>query len=405
MVSSNRIKHWTAISMLLLSTPLHPSFIEQTLGTAVVNDATATYFNPAALTALSQKQLITIGTVARSQFQFSGFTQRIPLGIIESGASTNTSNFILPSLYLGIPVNDRFAAGLAVVINDFNRELDNHSILRYVQASNHTYDIDLVPALGFKVNDFLSIGGHLNFSKAYFLQEPRSGIPSLNIPESRSRNDSQGNSIGWDTGILITPTKSTTIGINYRSALSYHLKGTSTLDGPLMISSDNYHFNYWTPARSVFSLSHFLTKQFGLIGTIQYLQWNIFKESNIYNFATQANSHAIIVPEATIRYHFHNSWLLTLGTIYKISPKWIARVAGTYNQSPSNGQFQIGSGDSFAIGSSMGYQITNNVTIDCSYAHAFFNKEIVNINTAQNNINGINKGDHNSVSLKLTVTA
>lgn len=404
MARSNSFKHYTTLSLLLSSMPLHASFIEQTLGTAVVNDATATYFNPAALTILSQKQLITLGTVARSQLQFSGSAQRKPFGLVESGTSTNLSNFFLPSMYLGIPINDKFAGGFAVVINDFNRELDNHSVLRYIQAPNHTYDIDLVPALGIKVNKFLSIGGHLNFSHAHFLQEPRSGIPSLNIPESRSKNDSRGNSTGWDAGILIKPNKRTAMGFNHRSAISYHLKGSSTLNSPLMISSNNYHFKYWTPARSVFSLSHFINKQFGMIGTIQYLQWDIFKKSNIYNFATQAGSKAIIVPQATIHYHFHNSWLLTLGTIHKISPKWIARIAGTYNQSPADGQFQIGSGDSFAIGSSVGYKVMKNLSIDCSYAHAFFKNKMINIDTAQNNINGINKGDLDAVSLKLTMT-
>lgn len=398
----NGLKHYAGLLTVLLSVPSYASFIEQTLGAAVVNDATATYFNPAALTVLSQKQLITLGTTARSKFQFNGSVQRRPVGLTESGSSLNESSFFLPSMYLGLPLNDKFAGGFAVVINDFNRDIDNQSVLRYVQAPNHTYDIDLIPAVGFKINEFLSIGGNINFSHAHLLQEPRSGIPSLNIPESKSRNDSRGNSTGWDTGILVTPNKSTTLGFNYRSAIRYHLKGSSTLDGPVVISSDNYNFSYWTPARSVFSLSHFLNKQFGLIGTIQYLQWDIFKESGIYNFAAPSGTQAIIVPEATIHYHFHNSWLLTLGTIYKISPEWIARIAGTYNQSPANGQFQIANGDSFAIGSSVGYKVMKNLSIDCSYAHAFFNTNTINIQTAQNQINGINKGSHDSISLKLT---
>lgn len=404
MVSSTRCKQYATILLALLPLPMQASFIEQTLGTAVVNDATASYFNPAALTLLSQKQLITLGTVARARFQFSGSAQKLPFGSLLSGVSTNTSNFFLPSLYLGIPFNERFAGGFAVVINDFNRDLDSHSVLRYVQAPNHTDDIDLIPALGIRINDLLSIGGNINFSHAHLLQEPYFGIPSLNVPESQSKNDSQGNSRGWDLGLLITPNKSTAMGFNYRSPISYRLKGTSTLHGSSMIVSNNYHFNYWTPARSVFSLSHFVNKQFGLIGTIQYLQWDIFKESHIYNFAAQNGEQAVIVPDATIYYHFHNSWLFTLGTIYKISPQWIARVAGTYNQSPTNGAFQLGNGDSFALGSSVGYKLIDNLNIDCSYAHAFFNNKMINIYMASNNISGINKGTHDSVSLKLTLS-
>lgn len=398
-----RLIHYATLG-LLFSSPLHASFIEQTLGAAVVNDATAAYFNPAALTVLSQKQLITLGTAARSEFQFSGTAQRIPSGMVESGVATTKSNFFLPSLYLGIPVNDTFAGGFAVVVNDFNRELDNHSILRYVQAPNHTKNLDLVPAFGMKLNEFLSVGANLNYSHAHFLQEPLSGLPRLNIPESHSRNDSSGTSLGWDAGLLLKPHKGTALGFNYRSAVTYHFNGSSTLTGPLAISSPNYHFKYWTPARSVLSLSHFLNEQLGLIGTIQYVQWDIFKDTNVYNFAAQSGVRGVIVPDALVRYHFHNSWLLTLGSIYKLSPKWIARVAGTYNQSPANGQFQIATGDSYVIGSSVGYKLMKNLAVDCSYAHAFFKDEAINIHTAQNNINGVNQGAHDSVSLKLTLS-
>ena len=405
MKNSVSFKHYVTIGFLFLCWPAHASFIEQTLGTAVVRDATASYFNPAALTVLSNQQLILQGTLARSRSQFAGSAQQLPLGIIESGTTTTQSNFSLPSLYVSNPINDKFTGGFAIVANDFNRELGEHSVLRYVQPSNQTNDVDLVPALGIKINEFFSLGGNLNFSHAHLIQEPISGISRLNIPESRGLNNSKATSFGGDFGILIKPGKNTALGFNYRSALTYHLHGTSTISSPKLVSSNNYHFKYWTPARSVLSLSHFLNEQLGFVGTIQYLQWNIFKEAYVYNFATQSGPQAFITPKAHINYNFHNSWLLTVGTIYNISTKWVVRVAGTYNQSPSDGKLQINTGDSLSVGSSMGYQLMKNLIVDCSYGHAFFKKEPINIWTAQNIITGVNQGAHDSVSLKLTLTA
>lgn len=406
MASLIDFKKYVAVGFLLLSSPLHASFIEQTLGTAVVKDATAVYFNPAALTISPHQQFILLGTLARAQFEFSGSAQKIPLEGAESGSTSTKSNFFLPSMYLSIPINERFVAGFAVVANDFNRDLDNHSILRYLLARNQTNNIDIIPALGIKINQFLSIGGNLNFTYAHLIQEPMSaGIPRLNIPESRSLNDSQANSLGGDFGILLKPGKKTALGFNYRSAVTYNLQGSSTITGSQSISSDDYHFRYWTPARSVVSLSHFLNEKLGFLGTVQYLQWNIFKEGSVYNFATQTGSQVFIVPRTRINYHFHNSWLLTLGTIYQVTPKWVVRVAGTYNQSPSNGRFQIGPGDSLITGFSMGYRLMNHLTVDCSYGHAFFKKEPIDIRTSQNIITGINDGAHDAVSLKFTLTA
>lgn len=399
-------RKYVPIIFLLLCSTLHASFIEQTIGTAVVKDATAVYFNPAALTISPHQQFILLGSLARAQFEFSGSTQKIPFEGTESGSTTTKSNFFLPSMYLSIPINEKFVAGFAVVVNDFNRELDNQPILRYFLARNQTNNIDFIPALGIKINQFLSIGGNLNFTYAHLIQEPiAAGIPRLNIPESHSLNDSKANSLGGDFGILIKPGKRTALGVNYRSAVTYNLQGSSTITGSQSISSNDYHFKYWTPARSVMTLSHFVNEKLGFLGTVQYLQWNIFKEVSVHNFATKASSQVFIAPRALINYHFHNSWLLTLGTIYQVSPKWVFRVAGTYNQSPSNGRFQIGPGDSLITGFSIGYQLTNYLTVDCGYAHAFYRKEPIDILTSQNIITGINEGYHDAVSLKLTLTA
>lgn len=405
MTSSVSLKNCLTIALLFLCWPLQASFIEQTLGTAVVKDASAVYFNPAALTVLPEQQLILQGTLARARSQFTGSAQRLPLGITESGTASTQSNFSLPSLYISSPITDNFTGGFAIIANDINSELDDHSVLRYAQARSQINDVDLVSALAIKINEFFSLGGNFNVSHAGLSQEPISGISSLNIPESHSLNNSKGTSIGGDFGILIKPGIKTALGFNYRSAITYHLHGTSTITSPEIVSSDNYHFKYWTPARNVLSLSHFVNEKLGFIGTIQYLQWNIFKKTYIYNFATQTGSQAFIIPQAPINYNFHNSWLLTLGTIYNVSTKWIIRVAGTYNQSPSNGRFQVSTGDSLSVGSSMGYHLTQNLTIDGSYGHAFFKKENINIRTTQNFITGVNQGAHDAVSLKLTLTA
>lgn len=391
---------------LLSCTSLHASFIEQTIGAAVVKDATAVYFNPAGLTISPHRQFILLGTLAKAQFEFIGSAQTFSVGRIESGTTTTRSNFFLPSMYLSTPINERVVAGFAVVANDFNRELDNQPILRYFLSRNQTHNIDYIPALAFKINQFLAIGGNLNFTYAHLIQEPiAAGIPRLNIPESSSINDTQAHSLGGDVGMIMKPNKKTALGFNYRSAVTYRLQGRSTLNGLQSISSDDYHFKYWTPARSVMTLTHFINEKLGFLSTVQYIQWNIFKEVSIHHFATQVGSHALIVPVARINYHFHNSWLLTLGTIYQVSPKWVVRVAGTYNQSPSNGRFQISPGDSLITGFSMGYHLLDQLTVDFGYGHAFFRKESIDIQTSPNRIIGINQGAHDAVSLKLTLTA
>lgn len=395
----NKGRECILMGLILCSSSLHASFIESSMGAAVIDDATATYYNPAALTRLKKPQFITLGSIGKSHTQFSGQSTQLITHYTQSGVSDTYVNDFLPSFYFAMPVTTKILAGVAVVANELNGNIDQHSILRYAQSNNSIKDIDVVPALGYKFNDFFSVGVALNRSRANFLLQPISGIPSLNIPDSQSSNESSGNAWGSDMGVLLRPGKATALGFNYRSAITYEMKGKSTFNGQPTITSNRYRFTYWTPARSVFSISQGVTPELGFIGTIQFIQWSIFKNVTLHEIATRSG----ILPSSIIHYNLHDTWLLTLGSNYRFSSKWVVRAAGSYTQSPSNGKFQIDTGDSITIGTSIGYTIFDNIIIDCSYAHAFVKNQDINASTAQNSTNGINKGERNAFALKLTV--
>lgn len=254
----NTARQFLFIGFLLFSSSLYASFIESTIGAAVVDDATATYYNPAALTLLKNPQIIALGSVGSTQTQFIGQSIQLSTGYMQSGTSNALISTFLPSFYFGTPATNHITLGVAVVANDFYRNIEDHSILRYAQSNNRIQDVDLVSAVGFKLNTFISVGAGLNHSHAHFLLQPLTGLPSLNIPDNQSNNESSADSWGWDLGFLLKPTLTTTLGFNYRSAMTYGMKGNSTFDGYPQITSNQYHFNYWTPARSIFSISHLI---------------------------------------------------------------------------------------------------------------------------------------------------
>ncbi|MBA2657832.1 MAG: outer membrane protein transport protein [Tatlockia sp.] len=403
---SNLASQYLKLSILLAWLfPYHAyaSFIESTIGTAVVNDATATYHNPAALTLLKNRQLIALNTVAKFNTLFIGQSTQSMSHLTQAGRTRNQTNFYLPSGYLGLPLNAKVTAGLALIANSFNKDLDGNSILRYAQSNSQIENIDFLPALGIKLNDNFSIGAGLNFSGAKFILEPVSGFTSINIPDRQSLNQTQGNSLGGDCGLVWKPKTSTLLGFNFRSANVYRQRGSSLLKTIPPLKSNNHHFKFWTPARAVFSINQFLSDKLGLIGTIQYIQWSIFKTLTLQNVATQIGSRATILTKADVPYHLHNSWVLTLGTHYRATEKCIIRVAGTYNQSPGNLNYQISNGDSFTVGGSIGYDFNKHVSIDASYAHGFFKTANIHIDSARNLIEGINQASRDGISLKLII--
>lgn len=388
------------LSLLLFPLTLYASFIESTIGAAVVNDATAVYYNPAALALLKKPQIVALDSKGYFHSQFTGEAIQANTGFTQSGSSVTQTHYDIPSLYFAFPT-DKVTVGLAVISNSFNKEPDGHSILRYAQSNNSIKDIDLVPAIEFKFNDSFSVGVGMNISHANFLLTRTSGFPSLNISDSQSHNECDGSGLGGDVGLLLKPNTSTMIGFNYRSAITYRLSGKSVFESDHEVVSNHYGFTIWTPARSVLSINQFITPTLGMIGTVQHIGWSIFNEINIHGIAAQIGSQPIIL-NAKVPYHLHDTWLLTLGSHYRITPKWIIRIAGSYNQSPGNSNFQISNGDSIILGVSMGYEIFKNIIIDTGYAHAFIQNENIHIATGSNKINGVTTGFIDVFSLKLT---
>jgi long-chain fatty acid transport protein len=409
MTQQQSTRHYKTLSTLLcmgfwiFTRPLYASFIEATMGTAVVNDATATYHNPAALTLLKNPQVIALGSAAYFHSTFTGQTIQAASGFTQAGPSKANSEYYIPSMYIGLPATSKLRFGLAILSNMLNSNTDENSILRYAQTRSHIDNIDVMPGVGWQLNDYVSIGGGLTYSHAKFILNPIIGFPSLNIPDSQSHNVATGSSYGANAGFLIKPTQSTLIGFNYRSALSYQFNGTSALDGLPAITSNHYNFNFWTPARTILTISHFFSQSFGLISTAQRVQWSIFKSGTVHGIATRIGEQPVILPKAMVPYHLRDAWVYTFGGIQKIASKWVIRIAGSYIQSPSQGRYQISNGDNYIAGASIGYDIYKNLKIDVGYAHAFIKDQPIHIASRANIITGKNTGARDAVSLKLTI--
>lgn len=392
---------WIA-GFMLLPLMAHASYIESTIGTAVVNDATASFFNPAALVQLKSSQVVAQGTLTYFRTQFSGQSTFVATGTTESGSTSSNTRFYSPSIYLGVPVNNNIIVGLAIVTNSANRNADDNSVLRYVQSNNNIQDCDIVPAVAIKLNQFFSIGAGVNFSYANLNLQPISGFPGSNIADSQSNNQSDGTGQGANAGFLFRPSPATIIGFNYRSQTAYPLSGKSVYNGNPKVVSTNYHFKSWSPARSVLSVNHFIKPELGFIGTVQRIQWSAFTNVHAYGVANAIGTVPVIL-NGSIPFYLRDTWLVTLGSHYRATPKWIWRFAGTYSQSPGNPNYEITTGDSFVLGASTGYEINKTITIDGSYAHAFIKNENINVSGGRYAINGVNEGSRDSVSLKLTI--
>ncbi|HSW93660.1 MAG TPA: outer membrane protein transport protein [Gammaproteobacteria bacterium] len=378
------------------------SFIETTMGTAVVNDATASYFNPAALLQLKNTQIIPLMTLMQYRTSFNGTVTTASSGFSQSGTANATSWFYSPSFYAGLPLNKKVTLGLAFVSHFVNRDPDENSILETIQPGNSIQDYTLVPGFGMKLNDILSVGAGLVFSYTRLSSSPTPGLPGTSNPNVTGTNQSSGSGIGGNIGFLLKPRDGTLIGLNYRTQISYPEKGTSRINGPTPLTSSGYQFQLTIPARATLSLAQQLTKNSKLIMTVQHINWNHIKTIQVNGVTTLIGTTSVIT-HAVIPEYLKNTWILTLGDNYRFKPDWILRVAGTFNESPGNSSYQITEGNSYILLASLGHDINKILTVDVGYAHAFIQDASIHTNGQRVIINGINSASRDAASLKLTV--
>src|SRR5262245_41329094 len=94
---------------------LYASIIESSIGAAVVNDATAYFYNPAALALLKNTQVIGLNSNSKLESQFQGQFEQLNLGITQSGSSITRTHYTLPSFYLAVPTTHKVTLGLAII--------------------------------------------------------------------------------------------------------------------------------------------------------------------------------------------------------------------------------------------------------------------------------------------------
>ena len=131
---------------------------------ATGRDASTAFYNPAALTLLGRNELTVNAAFVLPRTRFGG-AAKDPLGLPVTGSTTvSDSTQILPSAFgLWVP-SSALRVALAVT-EPFGQSVtyDNSWVGRYFATRGKLEVIDISPVVGWRVNDWLSLGGGADY--------------------------------------------------------------------------------------------------------------------------------------------------------------------------------------------------------------------------------------------------
>jgi long-chain fatty acid transport protein len=191
---------------------------------ALGDDPSTVFFNPAGLTSLSGTRLA-LG--AAPLFPVSDYDDG-------AGASSKMSDFIpvVPHLYMTRGGGDgKWAVGLGVFSPyGLKAVWPSDGPFRYVTTESDLSIPEFSPAAAFAVNETLSVGLGLVYARANV--EIKKATPNdPGDPDGEQILEGEGDGIGVNAGVLYRPTPSHSFALTYRSDIKIDLDGTLKMKG------------------------------------------------------------------------------------------------------------------------------------------------------------------------------
>jgi long-chain fatty acid transport protein len=203
--------------------------------TAQADDPSAIYFNPAGLTQLKGQNVMVGATyLGLDGGKFTGVT---PLTGGKSLPETQKSlDFIIPNAYYTNTTADGYLAFGVGVFSPFGLgqeyENKNTSIFRNQITKIDLQTIVVNPTIAFKVNDMLSLGFGVDWMWGQAKLEKTPVASVGNLYNSELKGD--GDTWGYNFGVLAKLSENFRIGANYRSPFTLKIK-----DADVNISNTN----------------------------------------------------------------------------------------------------------------------------------------------------------------------
>ena len=338
---------------------------------AVAEDASTLWSNPAGLSKLSSRQVVSVVHLITPSIQFSNGASAAASQQVLGGNGGDAGGLnVVPNLYVAMPLSSTWAVGVGVTAPwGLVTEYDAGWVGRFQGIRSDIMTLNINPGISFKASPGLAIGLGLNAQRmlAEFTNQVNyaavllraAGCTTAPLPancptigaaatglESFARIHGSDNAYGWNVGVLWDLGPQQRVGLHYRSAVKYQLDGTARFTPPGSVpaaisglaSAVNAAAD--TAIRAdvemppIANLSYFgaLGNQWDLMADLQWTGWSTIET---LRFDRADGTLLQSTPE-----QFKDSWKLAIGANYKPGGAWIWRMGLAVDQSPVQDAFR-----------------------------------------------------------------
>lgn len=358
------------------------------------------YYNPAALAGIGRLQISANASAIIIDSSYSnaagtllGLAPTPGLGA-DSGALNDT---VLPSLFVGVRVNDALALGFGLNAPfGLNSIYSTGSVARYHAIETDLKAISFNAAAALQLSPRLSVGGALRMQRLDFSVGnaiDAAGILTANaiggfVPGTDDvlvALDAEDIAIGYQFGAISRPIERLRIGVNYTSKIEHEFSGdanfeiATSLAGQLLNGSfglfqdTSFTSALSTPASVSVGGAYDISDTLTLKGSAVYTLWHSFEEI-VATFDNPAQ------PAETLTQDWKDSWALSVGGDYAVSEHTTIRAGFMYDASPVSDTLaspRIPDADRYWINAGLSQIISDRMSLDLGAGYVFVDQRSI----------------------------
>jgi long-chain fatty acid transport protein len=227
--------------------------------------------------------------------------------------------------------------------------------------------ITIQPAIAFKITDKVSFGFGPTFNRIDAKLTKDLSTTAPNPASALGTVQVKGDEIayGFNAGLHAELSKSTQVGLVYRSQQSYNIKDGTFISSNPAIGFASASTKVTLPQSVDLGLSHRLDEKTQLHAGVEWTRW-----SRLQQLAVATNS--LIVGTTAEQFHWKDSTAYTVGVTHDCTDKLQLRGGLSYDASPvteKNAGVRVPSGDRFVTSIGAGYKLNKAQSVDVSYSY------------------------------------
>ena len=378
---------------------------------AVAEDASTTYFNPAGLSKLDGQQYVFVGHYISTKAELSNNGSLNATGAIAAtGANADGGGgSLVPSFFYSKKLNDKWAYGLGITVPfGLGTEYDENWVGRYHAVKSEIQTLNINPSASYKVNDKFSVGFGVNIQRieatlsnkidsaatcngtAFAAACSGAGLgvgnignASLDSSQSLTGDDL---SFGWNFGLLYDINDTTRVGLAYRSQVEHTLEGNvdftinPNLQGllntfaPNVLTDTAITADLTVPESLSISFFHSMNDKWQILADVTWMKWERY-DKLVVNFASsQGPSTSTPNYQNQLRYSIGASFKADSNKTYRmglaLDESAVRNADARTARSPGNDRLWLAFG--------FGYQTSETLGFDVGYTHLFIDDTAIN---------------------------